>query len=41
MKEYLERNKAIKNAKLSEDAGDIHNNTGVYQVSVRRHKMIV
>ena len=36
MKEYLERNKAIKNAKLSEDAGDIHNNTGVYQVSVRR-----
>ena len=36
MKEYLERNKAIKNAKLSEDAEDIHNNTGVYQVSVRR-----
>ena len=36
MKEYLERNKAIKNAKLSEDAGDIHNNTGAYQVSVRR-----
>ena len=36
MKEYLERNKAIKDARLSEDAGDIHNNTGVYQVSVRR-----
>ena len=36
MKEYLERNKAIKNAKLSEDAQDIHNNTGVFQVSVRR-----
>ncbi len=36
MKEYLERNKAIKNPRLSEDAGDIHNNTGVYQVSVRR-----
>jgi flavin-dependent dehydrogenase len=36
MKEYLERNKSIKNAKLSEDANDIHNNTGVYQVSVRR-----
>ena len=36
MKEYLERNKAIKNARLSEDVDDIHNNTGVYQVSVRR-----
>ena len=28
--------KAIKNAKLSQDPGDIHNNTGVFQVSVRR-----
>ncbi len=36
MKEYLERNKAIKNAKLSEDPEDINNNSGVFQVSVRR-----
>ena len=36
MKEYLERNTAIKNPKLSEDVEDVHNNTGVYQVSVRR-----
>ena len=36
MQEYLDRNTAIKNAKLSEDAQDVHNNTGVFQVSVRR-----
>ena len=36
MEEYLQRNKAIKNAKLSQDQEDIHNNTGVFQVSVRR-----
>ena len=36
MEEYLQRNKAIKNPKLSQDAEDIHNNTGVFQVSVRR-----
>ena len=36
MKEYLERNKAIKNPRLSEDPEDINNNTGVFQVSVRR-----
>ena len=36
MQEYLDRNTAIKNAKLSEDAQDINNNTGVFQVSVRR-----
>ena len=36
MKEYLERNKAIKNARLSEDPEDINNNSGVFQVSVRR-----
>jgi len=36
MKEYLHRNKAIKNAKLSEDPQDIHNNSGIFQVSVRR-----
>ena len=36
MQEYLERNKAIKNPKLSQDPGDINNNTGVFQVSVRR-----
>jgi len=36
IEEYLQRNKAIKNAKLSEDPEDIHNNTGVFQVSVRR-----
>ncbi|WP_299291455.1 NAD(P)/FAD-dependent oxidoreductase [Nitrosopumilus sp.] len=36
MKEYLERNTVIKNAKLSEDPEDINNNTGIFQVSVRR-----
>ena len=36
MEEYLVRNKAITNAKLSQDQEDIHNNTGIYQVSVRR-----
>jgi len=36
MEEYLQRNKAIKNPKLSQDPEDIHNNTGVFQVSVRR-----
>jgi len=36
MKEYLHRNKAIKNPRLSEDPEDINNNSGVFQVSVRR-----
>ena len=36
MEEYLQRNKAIKNPKLSQDPEDINNNTGVFQVSVRR-----
>jgi len=36
MKEYLNRNRAIKNAKLSQDPEDIHNNSGIFQVSVRR-----
>jgi len=36
MKEYLHRNIAIKNPKLSEDPEDINNNSGVFQVSVRR-----
>ena len=36
MKEYLERNSAIKNPKLSQDVEDVNNNTGVFQVSVRR-----
>ena len=36
MKEYFERNTVIKNAKLSEDPEDINNNTGIFQVSVRR-----
>ena len=36
MKEYLARNKAIKNSRLSEDPEDINNNSGVFQVSVRR-----
>ena len=36
MNEYLQRNKAIKNAKLSEDPEDINNNSGIFQVSVRR-----
>lgn len=34
--EYLQRNKAIRNAKLSEDPEDINNNSGIFQVSVRR-----
>jgi flavin-dependent dehydrogenase len=33
---YLYRNTAIKNAKLSEDPADINNNSGIFQVSVRR-----
>ena len=38
MKEYLQRNPAIKNAKLSEDPTDLlgGNNSGIFQVSVRR-----
>ena len=36
MKEYLNRNIAIKNPKLSQDPEDINNNSGVFQVSVRR-----
>jgi flavin-dependent dehydrogenase len=36
MKEYLHRNTAIKNPKLSEEPQDINNNSGVFQVSVRR-----
>lgn len=36
MKEYLERNTVIKNAKLSEDTEDQNNNSGIFQVSVRR-----
>ena len=36
MKEYLERNVVIKNPKLSEDPEDINNNSGIFQVSVRR-----
>lgn len=36
MKEYLKRNKAIKNPRLSEDPEDINNNSGIFQVSVRR-----
>ena len=36
MKEYLHRNVAIKNAKLSEDPEDLNNNSGIFQVSVRR-----
>jgi len=36
MKEYLHRNVAIKNAKLSEDPEDANNNSGIFQVSVRR-----
>ena len=34
--QYLQRNVAIKNPKLSEDPEDINNNTGNFQVSVRR-----
>ena len=36
MKEYLERNTVIKNPTLSQDPEDINNNTGIFQVSVRR-----
>jgi len=36
MDEYLNRNKVIKNEKLSQDPEDIHNNSGIFQVSVRR-----
>ena len=36
MKEYLNKNKAIKNAKLSQDPEDVNNNSGIFQVSVRR-----
>jgi len=34
--QYVERNRAIKNARLSEDAQDKNNATGNFQVSVRR-----
>ena len=34
--QYVERNKVIKNPRLSTDMGDAHNSTGNYQVSVRR-----
>ncbi len=34
--EYIERNRAIKNPKLSEDPGDKNNAEGNFQVSVRR-----
>lgn len=36
MDEYLQRNKAITNPRLSEDPEDINNNSGIFQVSVRR-----
>jgi len=36
MDEYLHRNKVIKNAKLSQDSEDFNNNSGIFQVSVRR-----
>jgi len=36
MREYLQRNTVIKNTRLSEDPEDIGNNTGIFQVSVRR-----
>ena len=36
MKEYLKRNRAIINPRLSNDPEDINNNSGVFQVSVRR-----
>ncbi|MCE2615187.1 MAG: NAD(P)/FAD-dependent oxidoreductase [Nitrosopumilus sp. (ex Thoosa mismalolli)] len=36
IKEYLQRNTVIKNARLSEDPEDINNNSGIFQVSVRR-----
>lgn len=34
--QYVERNRAIKNPRLSKDPQDIHNATGNFQVSVRR-----
>ena len=36
MKEYLQRNSAITNPRLSEDPEDLNNNSGIFQVSVRR-----
>ncbi len=36
IEEYLQRNRAIKNSRLSKDPEDINNNSGVFQVSVRR-----
>ena len=36
MDEYLQRNLVIKNSKLSQDPEDINNNSGIFQVSVRR-----
>ena len=36
MDEYLHRNKVIKNEKLSNDPEDLNNNSGIFQVSVRR-----
>ena len=36
MKEYLNRNKVIKNPRLSTDLEDQNNNSGTFQVSVRR-----
>ena len=36
MEEYLKRNRVIKMPKLSQDPEDAHNNSGVFQVSVRR-----
>ena len=36
MKEYLTRNTAIQNPRLSPDPEDEHNNSGIFQVSVRR-----
>ena len=36
MKEYLHRNTVIKNTRLSQDPEDVNNNSGIFQVSVRR-----
>ncbi|KER05667.1 geranylgeranyl reductase protein, partial [Marine Group I thaumarchaeote SCGC AAA799-E16] len=36
MEKSLERNTAIQNPKLSQDPEDINNNSGIFQVSVRR-----
>jgi flavin-dependent dehydrogenase len=36
MEEYLHRNPVIKNEKLSQDPEDLNNNSGIFQVSVRR-----